>query len=321
MGPMLLKPAGKHYLWGGTRLKKEYGKECGRGPLAETWECSTHPEGPSIVVNGEYAGKKLDVVLREHPECLGTRYLSQRELPILVKFIDARENLSVQVHPDDAYAREHEGQKGKTEFWYVLDAKPGAQLIHGFAHPVTAEQLRDSIQYGTLDKHLQKLPVHGGDMFYIPNGTVHAIGAGTLLVEIQESSNVTYRLFDYNRIDADGKKRTLHFEKAMDVLDMRPSSEIRQRLRTFHFEKNCFRELLCRCPYFEAERLRVMETYMFSGLERSFQVLLCLNGQGGIRTEAGQETVKFKKGDCIFLSAGNDMYHLSGEFELIKVAC
>ncbi len=320
MGPMLLKPAVKNYLWGGTRLKEEYGKECGSGPLAETWECSTHPEGPSTVVNGEFAGKRLDAVLREHPECLGTRYISQRELPILVKFIDARENLSVQVHPGDRYAREHEGQNGKTEFWYVLDAKPGAQLIHGFAHPVTADQLIDSIQCGTLDKHLQKLSVHCGDMFYIPNGVVHAIGAGILLVEIQENSNVTYRLFDYDRIDADGKKRELHFEKAMDVLDTRPSSEIRQRPRTFHFEKSCFRELLCRCPYFEVERLRIGEIYTLSGLERSFQVLLCLNGQGNVHG-AGQEGVCFSKGNCVFLPAGNEIYHLSGRFELIKIAC
>ena len=164
---MKLIPTGKDYLWGGTRLREEYGKKIDLTPLAETWECSVHPDVPSYIANGEFKGLALADVLKQHPEYIGTK-VEDGKLPVLVKFIDAKKDLSVQVHPDDAYAREHEGYNGKTEMWYVVDADEGAHLIYGFQHKVTEEILRKAVETGTLDKHLQKVEVHKGDTYFVP---------------------------------------------------------------------------------------------------------------------------------------------------------
>lgn len=182
MEPLLLKPVGKDYLWGGNRLKSEYGKNITLTPLVESWECSVHPDGLSVIATGSKRCLTLKEVLDEYPEYLGSK--ANGIMPILAKFIDAEQNLSVQVHPDDEYALAHEGDNGKTEMWYVLDALPGASLIYGFAHDVTKEQLQTSLEQGDIRKHLQKIPIHKGDVFYIPAGLVHAIGAGALIVEI-----------------------------------------------------------------------------------------------------------------------------------------
>ena len=228
-----LQPVGKDYLWGGTRLRDEYGKKIDLTPLAETWECSVHPDGQSVVTNGQYKGKTLADVLQLHPEYLGTK-VKNGEFPILVKFIDAKKDLSVQVHPNDEYAREHEGDNGKTEMWYVIDADDSDCLIYGFRHKVTEAILRNAVKTGTLDKHLQKVPVHKGDVFYVPAGTVHGIGAGILVAEIQESSNVTYRVYDYDRRDVNGNPRQLHIEKAIEYEeDKMPYSALSEIKKAF----------------------------------------------------------------------------------------
>ncbi len=317
MEPMLLFPAGKDYLWGGTRLKKEYGKEIDLMPLAETWECSVHPDGQSQVRNGTYGGWKLMDVLKEHPEYLGKRVSG--EFPVLVKFIDAQQDLSVQVHPDDEFARKYENDNGKTEMWYVLDAKPGAKLIHGFSHDVTGKQLKEAIAAGTLSKHLQYVPVKKGDVFFISPGTVHAIGAGILIAEIQESSNVTYRVYDYNRRDKSGALRPLHFEKAIQVLKMKTGKEVRQKPRLIRYFPGSSREILGRCPYFEVERIQTTKGFSFSVSENSFQVLLCLEGDGGLEAPGNRRPLRFKKGDCIFLPAGIGRCHVLGETTLLKI--
>ena len=191
--PLLLRPSGKDYLWGGSRLNDEFEKNIDLTPLAETWECSTHPDGPSYVVGGAFDGQELAEVLRAHPEYLGERHKGENTLPILIKFIDAKKDLSVQVHPTDEYAQENEnGQLGKTEMWYVIDADEGASLIYGFQHEVTEEILRKAVDTGTLDKHLQKIQVQKGETYFVPACTVHGIGKGNLLADIQERSNETY---------------------------------------------------------------------------------------------------------------------------------
>lgn len=322
MEPMLLKPEGKDYLWGGTRLNTEYHKQIDIEPLAETWECSVHPDGPSLVVNGEFAGVTLDKVLEMHPEFMGTKIDAKAGFPILVKFIDAAKDLSVQVHPSDEYARIYENQNGKTEMWYVMDAQPGASLVCGFAHDVTAEQLREAIENGTLSKHLQKMDVHKGDMFFIPAGTIHAIGAGALIAEIQENSNVTYRVYDYDRVDKNGQKRELHFEKAIEVLDMKAGDAMRRKPAIMRYYPGCSSEMLCRCKYFETERIQVTKDFTFSVWNTSFQVLLCLEGSGRIQVEDGtQEPIGFSKGDCVFLPAALGVCHVIGETTLLKVRC
>lgn len=316
-----LIPAGKDYLWGGTRLRDEYGKKIDLTPLAETWECSVHPDGPSHIMNGEFKGQTLADVLKEYPEYLGTK-MKNGELPVLVKFIDAKRDLSVQVHPDDEYARKYENQNGKTEMWYVIDADEGASLIYGFQHKVTPEILQEAVNTGTLDKHLQKVEVHKGDVFYVPAGTVHGIGAGILIAEIQESSNVTYRVYDYDRVDKNGKKRELHFSKAVQVMDMDVALDVKQKPRMVKHYPGCSRELLCRCKYFETERIQVTKGFSFSVKEESFQILMCLDGYGQVETmDADQKPVRFCKGETMFLPAGLGRCLVVGDAAVLKIRC
>lgn len=324
--PFLLKPAGKDYLWGGNRLNDDFSKGMDLSPLAETWECSTHPDGPSTVASGEHEGKLLSQVLKEHPEYLGTHPRTEGELPILIKLIDAKKDLSVQVHPDDAYAMEHEnGSLGKTEMWYVLDASKDAKLIYGFYHDMDKQVLRNSLERGTVEKYLQKVKIKKDDVFYIESGKVHAIGAGALIAEIQESSNLTYRMYDYNRIDKNGEKRQLHIEKALDVADLKGSAEPRQPMRVLKYQPGCALELLCRCKYFQVERQlinteRCRQMADFQTGSNSFQVLLCTRGCGVLFGEDG-EFINFFKGDCIFIPANSIPMKLHGKAQLLKVSC
>jgi mannose-6-phosphate isomerase len=324
--PFLLKPAGKDYLWGGTRLRSEFGKELNCQPLAETWECSTHPDGLSRVASGEWQGQTLREVLCEHPEYLGSHLNTRGELPILIKFIDAKKDLSVQVHPDDDYAREHEdGQLGKTEMWYVMDASRDARLIYGFYHDMTKEKLKECLDEGTIEKYLQKVKIKKDDVFHIEAGTVHAIGAGALIAEIQENSNLTYRMYDYNRLDKDGKPRTLHQDKAVAVARLKGSSEPRQPMRVLNYQKGVASELLCRCKYFQVKRYllnteRSREMVAFQTEGNSFHVLLCLEGCGVIFMEDG-DSLNFFKGDCIFVPADSIGFKFHGKARLLNVNC
>lgn len=316
-----LTPTGKDYLWGGTRLREEYEKKIDLTPLAETWECSIHPDGPSYVKNGEFKGMTLAEVLKQHPEYIGTK-VKNGELPVLIKFIDAKKDLSVQVHPNDEYARKYEHQNGKTEMWYVIDAEEGASLIYGFQHKVTPEILKKAVENGTLDKHLQKVKVHKGDVFYVPAGTVHGIGAGILVAEIQESSNVTYRVYDYNRVDKSGKKRELHFDKALQVMDMGVTPEAKQKPRLVKHYPGCSRELLCRCKYFETERIQVTKGFSFSVMDNSFQVLMCIDGYSQVETmDTEQKPVRLCKGETVFLPAGIGRCVVVGDATMLKIRC
>ena len=323
--PLFLSPAGKDYLWGGNRLNTEFAKDISLTPLAETWECSTHPDGESIVASGAFAGQTLRAVLRQHPEYLGSRCENaEGDLPILIKFIDASQDLSVQVHPDDAFAAAHEGgQSGKSEMWYVLDAAKDAALVYGLSHDTTADTLRSALRDGTLSRHLQSVAVHTDDMFFLPAGTIHAIGAGCLIAEIQQNSNLTYRLYDYDRTDRFGRKRPLHVEKALAAANLHSSAAPRQPMRVLNYRPGYARELLCRCPYFQVERLllnteRIRERAALCADSLSFRVLLCTQGCGAISCHG--ETTDFFKGDCIFVPA-NTEFHLHGQAQFLLVRC
>lgn len=324
--PFLLKPAGKDYLWGGSRLNDDFSKGIPLEPLAETWECSTHPDGESSAASGTFCGMPLSDVLKAHPEFLGTHPESKSELPILIKFIDAKQDLSIQVHPDDTYAYAHEnGQKGKTEMWYVLDAAKDARLIYGFTHDINPNVLRDSLCRGDVEKYLQKVPVHTDDVFFIEPGTVHAIGAGTLIAEIQQSSNLTYRMYDYGRTDKSGKNRELHIEKAMNVVNLKGSFAPRQQIRVLNYVPGSATEFLCRCKYFQVERMlinteRCRELVSFQTDSTSFQVLLCVGGCGVLVEENG-DAIPFFRGDCIFVPADSEMIKLHGKAQFLKVRC
>ncbi|MGN0347524.1 MAG: type I phosphomannose isomerase catalytic subunit [Lachnospiraceae bacterium] len=322
--PFLLRPTGKDYLWGGSRLNDDFAKQIDMSPLAETWECSTHPDGPSFVASGEYRGQTLTQVLREHPEYLGTHPKTEGELPILIKFIDAKQDLSVQVHPDDDYAREHEnGQLGKTEMWYVLDASEDASLVYGLQREVDKETIRSAISNGTVGKYLQRVPIKTDDLFYIEAGTIHAIGAGALIAEIQENSNLTYRLYDYDRKDKNGKKRELHVEKALEVANLKGNAKPRQPMRVLKYKPGCATELLCRCRYFEVHRMlinteRCHDLVSYRSDVSSFRVLLCTNGCGTIMEEDGSH-LPFFRGDCIFVPADSGQMKIHGKAQFLDV--
>ena len=323
--PFLLKPAGKDYLWGGSRLNDDFSKGIQLSPLAETWECSTHPAGLSIVDSGIYKGRTLPDVLRTNPEMMGRHQNEKGELPILIKLIDAKEDLSIQVHPDDAFAKTHEnGALGKTEMWYVLDAAPGAEIIYGFARDTSKEEVTEALKDGQIEKLLRKVPIRKNEVFYVAPGTVHGISRGALLAEVQESSDITYRLYDYNRIDKNGHARPLHIEKALQVLDYRSSETPKQPIRVLKYTKGSASEILNRCRYFQTERLiinteRVREYMEFPELKESFQVLLCTDGCGVLH--AGDEILDIFKGDCIFIPAGNQNIKLHGMAQFLKVRC
>ncbi len=319
--PLKMCPAPMDYLWGGSRLKEEYGKSFDVEPLAETWECSTHPDGPSVVDGGEYDGQTLKSVLEEHPEFLGERGLAltggKPELPILVKLIDAAKDLSVQVHPDDDYALKYENSLGKTEMWYVLEADAGARLVHGFRRDVTEEEVRLAAEDGSIEELLNYVPVRPGDLFFIPSGTVHAIGAGALVAEVQESSNITYRIYDYNRVGADGQKRPLHVEKALRVMNRKADVPEDAKDRRVLQDEGAEREMLRSCRYFTVERLKVTEEFGLPEDKESFHVLMCIGGEGELVAE--NTHIFMKKGETFFLPAGGPSVTVCGGVTLLDI--
>lgn len=317
MKPFLLSPAYKNYLWGGNKLETKYQKQVPFATVAESWECSVHPDGLSTIASGPFSGQTLAAFLEHHPEALGERAARYDEFPILVKFVDADKDLSIQVHPDDTFARVNEGQMGKTEMWYVLSAEPGATLVYGFAHDVTAETVRRAIKDNTLLVHLQTMPVHEGDVFLIEPGVVHAVGGGVLLAGVQENSNVTYRVYDYGRKDENGSLRTLHTEKALAVMKFSASSPVRQRQRIIQYTPGMARELICRCHYFQVERIRVAKRSAISRAQDTFFVLLIVDGKGRISAEG--EQLEVSAGSTVFVPAGQDELAVEGVLQMLLI--
>lgn len=308
MSVLKLKPSCKDYLWGGHRLVEEYGKEYDGEILAETWELSCHPDGPSTIVNGAYAGKTLEEYIEaEGKEVLGTNCRRFRDFPILTKFIDAKRDLSIQVHPDNRYALKNEGQYGKTEMWYVVDAGKEAFLYYGFKKEVSKEEFARRIREDTLLEVLNAVPVQKGDVLFIESGTIHAIGKDILIAEIQQNSNVTYRVYDYGRVGKDGKKRDLHIEKAIAVTNRVPL--IKSRSSYPH---------VADCDYFTVDKLnldgRMMCRVEGTVSEESFVSILILDGEGVV--SCGNK-VSYQKGDSLFLPAGSGAYVIEGSCDAL----
>lgn len=308
MSVLKLKPSCKDYLWGGHRLVEEYGKEYDGEILAETWELSCHPDGPSTIVNGAYAGKTLEEYIEaEGKEVLGTNCRRFRDFPILTKFIDAKQDLSIQVHPDNRYALKNEGQYGKTEMWYVVDAGKEAFLYYGFKKEVSKEEFARRIREDTLLEVLNAVPVQKGDVLFIESGTIHAIGKDILIAEIQQNSNVTYRVYDYGRVGKDGKKRDSHIEKAIAVTNRVPL--IKSRSSYPH---------VADCDYFTVDKLnldgRMMCRVEGTVSEESFVSILILDGEGVV--SCGNK-VSYQKGDSLFLPAGSGAYVIEGSCDAL----
>ena len=293
-----LIPACKDYIWGGHRhLREDFGVQSELNPLAEAWVLSSHPDGPSVIKGGDYNGMAFpDYLAKLGGKAVGTLGEKFEQFPMLIKLIDAEQNLSVQVHPSDEYALEHEGQYGKTEMWVVLDAVPGAYLYYGFEREVTKEEFAARIADGTLTSILHKAPVKKGDVFFIPAGTLHAIGEGLVIAEIQQNSNVTYRVYDYDRVGADGRPRPLHVEKALEVTDLHPVGAMD------------FGPHLGECGCFAVDGYDGPFTARCG--PGSFHALLVTEGEG--RWICGGEARTIRKGECLFLPAGSGGYAVEG---------
>ncbi len=308
MALLKLRPSFKDYLWGGHKLVDEFNKDYDGDILAESWEMSCHKDGPSYIVGGAFDGMTLSEYIDKNGKgVLGSNCDKFEDFPILIKLIDAKKDLSVQVHPDNEYALKNEGQYGKTEMWYVVDCEPGAQLFYGFKNEISKEEFERRIKENTLTDILNAVKVKKGDVFFIDAGTIHAIGKDILIAEIQQNSNVTYRVYDYGRKGADGKERELHVDKAVEVTKRMPPAE------------KSFSPDIASCEYFTVDKLYLDGEYFskVSGMvtDKSFVNLLFLSGNGEI--VCGEEKMSFKKGDSFFLTANSGEYEVSGKCEAL----
>ena len=309
MYPIKLKPAFKDYLWGGTRLRDDFGKDCDFDKIAESWELSCHKDGNSVVADGEFAGLTLaQYIEKEGKSVLGTNCEKFENFPILIKLIDAKDNLSVQVHPNNEYAQRVEGEYGKTEMWYVVDCDEGASLLYGFKHNITKEEFRERIENNTLLEVTNSVPVKKGDVFFIEAGTLHAIGKCILIAEIQQNSNTTYRVYDYGRIGADGKPRALHVEKALDFTTLTPLPPTIQ-YPELSIPGGTIRKLAA-CPYFDTAVLQVETAVTQTVSAESFQHLLVTEGNAVLETASGSDPLPM--GSSVLLPAGLGTYQIKG---------
>lgn len=308
-----LKPVFKDYIWGGTRLKDDFGFESELDKLAEGWMLACHKDGKNTIENGEFAGRTLEDVIEEKGSIttLGTNSEKFPYFPVLIKLIDAKDNLSIQVHPDNEYAQKVEHEFGKTEIWYVLDAEPDATLVYGFKNKISSEEFKAAIESNTLMDVLNVVNVKKGDLFFIEAGTVHAIGKGTLIAEIQQNSNSTYRVYDYGRVGKDGRPRELHIKKAVDVSKTEPA---KYEIKPFGEEESISggtKQLLTECDLFTVNKYNVSGEINFFADETSFNHILVTEGSGKINDTA------FKKGDSYFVPASFGEYRISGKAEIL----
>ena len=306
MYPLKFEPILKQTLWGGDKIIPFKHLNSDLKGVGESWEISGVENNESVVANGPDKGLTLaDMVRKYREELVGEANYARfgNKFPLLIKFIDAKQDLSIQVHPTDELAKKRHNSMGKTEMWYVVDAEEGACLYHGFNREISKDEFAKRIEEDTLLEVLNKVPVHKGDVFFIEAGTIHAIGKGLIIAEIQQNSNVTYRVYDYGRVGKDGKKRELHIEKAVAVTNCAPAKK-----DDSHYPH------IADCDYFTVDKLNLDGT-TFNKLEgtvseKSFLSILVLDGEGTITSNG--ESVSYKKGDSIFLTAGSGEYSIDG---------
>lgn len=314
--PMLLKAPLKDYLWGGNRLKNEYGKESDLDIVAESWELSCHEAGLSVIDSGAHKGETLAAFLAGAGKAvLGSKAQDRDYFPLLIKFIDAKGDLSVQVHPDDEYALREEGEQGKTEMWYVVDAEPDASLIYGFQQKISKEEFEQRIADNTLLEVCNKVPVHKGDVFFIKAGTLHAIGSGILIYEVQQNSNLTYRVYDYGRVGKDGKPRQLHIDKALAVTKLEVPQAVSGNTVDLDLFPDMDIRLLAECKYFKVYHGSLQGDSTMCAGEDSFHCLTVLDGTLSLTVNDVSLTVA--KGRTVFVPAGLGRYQLQGQAAFI----
>lgn len=293
----------KDYIWGGERLTKKYNKGTG-GIVAESWELSCHPEGESLMEGG----KSFAQYIKENPEVLGSDRASD-EFPILIKFIDAAKDLSVQVHPDNDRARTLENDKGKTEMWYIVDAEKNSKIVYGVAQDTDTKTLKEAILENKVESLLDIIPSKKGDSFFVEAGTIHAIGAGNLVLEIQQNSNVTYRLYDYGRLGKDGKPRELHVEKGVVC-----ANTLKTELRKTPLCSDGAR-LLGSCEYFQVKEYKITKKQVLCADEKSYNAVVVTQGSAVLEYEGGHENII--AGDTYFIPAGLGEYTINGKATVI----
>ena len=315
--PLFLSGVTKSPLWGGTRLPCEWNK-CSPdgGIVGESWELTVRKKEMSTVTNGTLAGTSVDELLQEHPsELMGKSTVANGEFPLLIKLIDAADRLSVQVHPDDAYAARVENDRGKTEMWYIVEADEGAEIIYGLKDGISAEDFRTAVREGRLADTMHHCPVKAGETYFIPSGMLHAIGAGILIAEIQQNCDLTYRVYDYERRGADGSLRELHVDKALDVTIPFTEEAVRA-IRYEAGEQND--ETLAHCRYFKTRKLTVTEPTTLNVNDESFAYALCIGGQGTLTYQG--ESYPLLTADGYFLPAGLGEVVLEGDMTVLMAS-
>lgn len=312
--PMQLQPVYKDYLWGGNNLCKLYGKESNLPVTAESWEISCHKDGLSKVKNGVYKGQTLSEVLENHKEFVGTKGKKSNDFPVLVKLIDAGKDLSIQVHPSDENAIWEQGEAGKAEMWYIIKAEPHAFIYYGLKEKISKHELEERANNGTICEVLNKVYVKENDVFYILPGTIHALGKGMVVAEVQQSSNTTFRVFDYMRKDKDGNFRPLHINRAKEVINYEPINPEKNGNNMVQMDDFRFYTIF-ECDYFKVSKVGCkseMELYCDSD---SFHGILVLKGRGKIVFESG--STSFKEGESLYIPADMGVYKIIGECEFL----
>ncbi|WP_127586444.1 type I phosphomannose isomerase catalytic subunit [Paenibacillus koleovorans] len=315
--PLLFQPLLKERVWGGRSLE-QFGLELPEGPIGEGWMIGDHPNGTTRVVNGAFAGAGLDDVRKQYGASFfgtkGEEFTGDNgRFPLLIKLLDCNDDLSVQVHPDNGYSKLPPGELGKTEMWYVLGAKPGSKIIYGLQPGKSRDDVARALQDGTIMDVLQLVDVQAGDSFYIPAGTVHALCAGVLVAEIQQNSDTTYRLFDYNRPGLDGKPRELHIEDSLNVIAYEGSGATRMTTELAAPQQWL---TLAESPYFRVEKAKVEGEWKLSTTPDSFVILVVCDGGGEVTWPDGR--IGVKPGDCLLLPASLGDYALEGAFTVLR---
>ena len=306
--PLFLQSVMQEKIWGGTHLRDFFGYDIPSDHVGEYWAISAHPNGVSTIKNGRYAGQTLDVLYAEHRELFGNR--QEPVFPLLTKILDANDWLSVQVHPDDAYGLEHEGELGKTECWYIIAAEPGAEIIYGH-NAKSKEELRQQIESKDWENLLTKVPVKAGDFFYVPSGTMHAIGAGIMVLETQQSSDTTYRVYDFDRKDDQGNLRELHLEKSIDVLNIGEPANSRPVTTKVDDLKST---LLVASDFFAVYKWEISGKADFEKTA-DYSLFSVLDGQGSLLVD--DQEYQIAKGSHFILPSDVETWQIKGNLELI----
>lgn len=315
--PLIFEPILQDRIWGGTKLKTYLGKEnLPTETTGESWELSGVEGNVSVVKNGSYAGKSLNELLDKFSdEILGSRIyeLFGKKFPLLFKFLDAREDLSIQVHPNDELAQKRHNSFGKTEMWYVMQADEGSRIIVGFKKKSSPEEYLEHLKNKNLTELLNEVKVKKGDVFFLETGTIHAIGGGIIIAEIQQTSDITYRIYDWDRVDAEGKSRQLHIEEALDAMNYDTTNAQKQ----YHTQLNKS-NVMVDCPYFTTNFLPLDGIRSMENERDCFTVYICTDGEYTIKA-GGNESYVFKKGDTVLMPAALKSYTIEGNATLLEI--